>query len=1036
MIRSFPRSAISIFPLVCLLSLTGLAFAVSPRPALAQTEGDLEAPIQNKVSWGTASELNNFGFDVYRGLSEEGPFERITAKPMAGAGTSDETHRYQFVDDTIEPGVVYHYYVEEISLTGDRKRISPIFAAPAKGVKLPPTNDKAEPVPAAPVKDESVKTPPLKAEPHKEPSPAEDETNPDVPQPTTLTDGSTSTSSSTTSPSSSSTTTTTTNNNNNNEPSLLPVQDEGEEAAKLPSERFKIRIAERAVYQIRRSNLFQAGLSATTIASAGLALFSHGQPVPIHVMDGGDGFFGSNDWFEFVGNPPGRETSDGVRRDASLSENIYILETSVSGGARMETGEDDGSVALSLPLARRRGHLHLEQDELLPRFSGAQAEDEGTQWFWSKLTHIDEEPFSIAADLSKLDKNAGQTVTLELAVRGWSSQSGKARELAPDHRIEIRIGDILIAESEWDGTAMHTIEIKGLAASDFEAGEIELELKIPERIPEGTTDPVIDVVMVDWVTLDFPRLARLDAAQSAVRVEADSDARVVFGSLADAVIAYGDDGTRIVRKRLPPRTPEGELVPPLKRAVRHFHVAKGSHEWLLVQSGTLSQPVAITRDVPSTLTDSGNQADYIVIAHASLMDAVEPLVAYHREQGLAVELVDVEDVFDEFSHGFPLASGLKDFLEHAWRNWSPPRPRFVLLVGDASWDTKHADVDVSRYDDLYYQPGRTKFGRIPMSPYTSGKRANDRNLIPTSNYESGSGHAASDNWFVSFDGDDFLPEMAIGRFPVAAPEEVSAIVRKTLRYARSAPQGDWRKRMLWITNEQKYIQDIAGRIAQSSAEIGYEPSTILPSPDEKDNAEHQGVIRKAFDDGPLLVHFHGHGGRFIWRTGPPDLAKNHDLFTLDDLEALAPNERLPLVLSMSCYSAPFDHPSADSIGEKLLRMDGKGAVAVLAASWRNSPTEQFSTELIQELTKPGPIGEAILRAKRNTSQRNLVEQYNLLGDPALELALPGLPPIVVPPRPPRPQRPEMKERMEAAKKHREEAASKLAAETPEPAAAP
>ena len=49
-----------------------------------------------------------------------------------------------------------------------------------------------------------------------------------------------------------------------------------------------------------------------------------------------------------------------------------------------------------------------------------------------------------------------------------------------------------------------------------------------------------------------------------------------------------------------------------------------------------------------------------------------------------------------------------------------------------------------------------------------------------------------------------------------------------------------------------------------------------------------------------------------------------------------------MVLSMTCYSAPFDHPSADSIGEKFLRVPGKGAVAVLAASWRNAPYQAMS----------------------------------------------------------------------------------------------
>ena len=165
---------------------------------------------------------------------------------------------------------------------------------------------------------------------------------------------------------------------------------------------------------------------------------------------------------------------------------------------------------------------------------------------------------------------------------------------------------------------------------------------------------------------------------------------------------------------------------------------------------------------------------------------------------------------------------------------------------------------------------------------------------------------------------------------------------------------------------------------------------MYPSSEEQDNLAHQAKLRAELDKGKALVHFAGHGGRYIWRTGPPDLSKNHDLFTLDDLERLKPNERLPIVLSMTCYSAPFDHPSADSIGEKFLRLEERGAVAVVAASWRNQPSEVFSETLLELLSASGDptresgltVGEALMGAKAKAPSRLLVETYNLLGDPA------------------------------------------------------
>ena len=92
----------------------------------------VEDPPANTLKWTTASEVDNFGFDIYRGLDEEGPFERITDEPLPGAGTTDEPQSYVFVDRDIDPTRDYFYYIESISLGGVREVFSPVIRAPAK----------------------------------------------------------------------------------------------------------------------------------------------------------------------------------------------------------------------------------------------------------------------------------------------------------------------------------------------------------------------------------------------------------------------------------------------------------------------------------------------------------------------------------------------------------------------------------------------------------------------------------------------------------------------------------------------------------------------------------------------------------------------------------------------------------------------------------------------------------------------------------------------------------------------------------------
>ena len=110
----------------CLISLLGCqALAASD----ASAPGD---PLKNTIKWKTATEVDSYGYDVFRGESEGGPFVKLTQTPLPGAGTVDIPQSYVFEDDTIAPDTVYYYYVESISMDGTRERLTPVFASKPK----------------------------------------------------------------------------------------------------------------------------------------------------------------------------------------------------------------------------------------------------------------------------------------------------------------------------------------------------------------------------------------------------------------------------------------------------------------------------------------------------------------------------------------------------------------------------------------------------------------------------------------------------------------------------------------------------------------------------------------------------------------------------------------------------------------------------------------------------------------------------------------------------------------------------------------
>ena len=126
-------------------------------------------------------------------------------------------------------------------------------------------------------------------------------------------------------------------------------------------------------------------------------------------------------------------------------------------------------------------------------------------------------------------------------------------------------------------------------------------------------------------------------------------------------------------------------------------------------------------------------------------------MARRKAEGWRVQLVDLADVYDERGFGDKSADAVRDFIQAARATWRVP-PRFVLLVGDATFDPRN----FLGLGDFDFAPTR---------------------LIDTATMET-----ASDDWFVDADLDG-VPELAIGRWPVRTADQAAAVVAKTLGYA-------------------------------------------------------------------------------------------------------------------------------------------------------------------------------------------------------------------------------------------------------------
>jgi hypothetical protein len=311
---------------------------------------------------------------------------------------------------------------------------------------------------------------------------------------------------------------------------------------------------------------------------------------------------------------------------------------------------------------------------------------------------------------------------------------------------------------------------------------------------------------------------------------------------------------------------------------------------------------------------------------------------------LAVALVDVYDVYDEFSFGQKSPQAIRDFLAWAIGHWKKA-PRYVALAGDASFDPR---------DFL-------GFGNVDLVP----TRLIDTALLET----------ASDDWFVDFDNDG-LPEMAIGRRPVRSVEESDILVSKILDCEQQAPL---REALLVADINDTF--DFEGACEEVGALLPPDMGvhTIFRN-DVSTDAEARDALIRGINRGPLLVNYQGHGSVEIWRGS---------ILNGGNAAALINSWRLPFFIHMTCFNGMFHDVYSESLAEALLKADRGGAVAVWASSGMTEPQGQMlmNRELLRVLFHGESItlGEAVEKAKAATHDPDVRRTWIFFGDPTTRL---------------------------------------------------
>ncbi len=736
----------------------------------------------------------------------------------------------------------------------------------------------------------------------------------------------------------------------------------------------KLGVVADGIHEVSGSDLSSVGVSLASIEPSTLKLLENGLEIPIAFI--GDGtVMGPTDRIQFLGRRNTGADEDWAYYETAVSEGLTPNDALQSSQERSLftdttyywltwTGEpgirySDEAIA-PLPGAEDITFVQqTHQTELnFTRYDG-DSDDSGHPYYthgegdyWWTFNHNSTRRDSVVMGV-RAGRHSGMA---------WSSALFEARVVpgsAARHKVILKVrewgapadGYVSKDEIEWTGYEHQTLTASVTQDRIFTFEEtVYVQLVFVTDQFDGVTP---NKVMSDWVRVTLRRDLRA------------KDNTLMFPSNGVGNYAY----------RLRDFSPGAiTILDPVARqrfvgtadgsgAITLGDANNGSGAYWVAQTSALRSPATIALEQNTDWANPANAADYLIITAPAMRNSAQAVADFHAARdGYSVAVAEIQNIFDQFDYGRRTPIAFRRFLQTT-QTWSTP-PRFVLLWGDA------------RY-------------ALPQREFAPWE-------VPTY------GFSSSDNWFVQgFDGKYDLQEfMAIGRAPVRNNNDAQIFLGKLENYY-DAPFADWQQRLYYLTGgepgEQLSFQSHSRSWATIAAvePAGMDTSYFFKTSESTLDTSLRDSIRVAIRRGSSVLSYFGHSSSQTWEivTDPASEFENEG--------------KLPLVLSFGCRTGAFAaglDPVVDvrSLAEDLLISSESGAIghwgsselgtvgqsSVLATLFHRAVFEDTSRTVglvVQDVKNAFALQQTSYWGKRHSLQ------YNLIGDPGINLAIPDKP---------------------------------------------
>lgn len=746
----------------------------------------------------------------------------------------------------------------------------------------------------------------------------------------------------------------------------------------------RILVNREGIYHITGYDLDTSGVDISGFTSQNLTLWNHGKQIPIFVYTPGGTQFTADSYIEFYGTQNLVNYSGGrpdLYLDPFSENNVYFLtKDSTVSAERLIT--ESGALNTANSPTDLSGYsftktVHLEQDKKFERLDQAdldQPYDRRDHWFWAEVSS--NQMITVPFTLSYPDTTSVQPLFFTAAFHGITHLDGTngSPNVPNEHQAELFINQTHVLSSTWDDQNLDITRVgpdANIPQSVLHNGANNFQV-----YDANQGNIAVATFAFNWVEMSYQRLYVAD--QDYIRFTVPDNAQpgyykfLIQNFRSSSISVYRLNESKItdvtIEQLNSSRSKQGYA------ALFQSYVQSTQNEFIAVSDSGKLKPAGIEEIPDPGLSSYDYSADYIMVVNESLDDitkAVDPnnpvsqLASWYNDHGTKTLVVDVDEVYDDFSYGIKSPYGIKSFLSYAYHNWSSA-PKYVLFVGKGSWNTKNG--------------------------------GDSTNLIPVMLYQTYTfGATSADNFYACVDGDDPIPDIAVGRIPAVTADQLKFTVAKILGYYSNEKFG-WQNSALLIAGEENEFHIQTDSIVHTMIPPNFFINRLYTSiQDPEVDTKYYGTTTNLLSyigQGTALVNFMGHGGGAIWA--------DNGILTNDQVANISNKGKYPFVTSMTCFTGAFDGQEGYPLSSTLLFAQDKGAVGVLASAGLGWMYNDFfmDGELIPLIFDSpsfnSSVGYDLLSAKAQyyasyyywPQAVTMVNQYNLIGDPAFVIQLP------------------------------------------------